>query len=125
MLKRFSDLLNSGIAPAPYQHPTFNNTCDTDKLSRLYNNVWGVLTDSRMTYDACCGIYRITGSICSYPDKFDTFLTSPHWGASIFKQATGYECLQYLIDEYGLIGTYAEFNGDKVYELSRPAEKAE
>ena len=46
----FSDLIKSGIAPAPYKTNIVTN--DFESLDRFvinYNNIWGMISDTHMS----------------------------------------------------------------------------
>lgn len=117
MLNRFSEMIKNGVATANYTEDTFSNTIVLDGFSRLYNNVWGVVSDTRMTPKET-GAYVITGSQLRNQEKFTNFLNSMNLGGCIFKQATGYNTAMEYFSSKGLEGTFDTQNGDIVYVLT-------
>lgn len=120
MLNRFTELINQNIAPANYKVNTFNDGLNSknDALCRLYNNVWGALTDTCMTLHDD-GSYVITGSMIRNKDMFTQFVGAMTWGMNSFRQATKYDSLQVLFDAFGLEGKFGTQNGDDVYVITK------
>lgn len=116
-MNRFSEWIKQGIAPSPYKTDTFNDR-PSDGLCRLYNNLWGALTDTHMTkHDN--GHYVITGSMLRDQEKFNSFIDAPAWCSCNFKQASGVNTLGELFAMHSLVGKHTIQNNDAVYELIR------
>lgn len=117
-MKKFSDMIASGIASR--EHVTFlPKTPETDPVVRTYNNCYGLFTDTHMgkiSEDQ----YVITGSLCSIPEKFDSFLYSINYGLGTAFRVNGkIKSLSCYLSENGLCGQYGCLNGDHVYLISR------
>lgn len=84
MLK-FSDLINSGIAPSPYKKNVISN--ETDRFIINYNNIWGVISDTHMSKGED-GVYYITGQLFKDRDKTNNFIYAWTWGGYHFKDSS-------------------------------------
>ena len=93
MFNRFKQMIEQGVAPAPYdssKNVLPNETPETDYICRVYNNFWSVVTDTHMSMMED-GRRVITGSFVArtetgHPDLhvLDRFLSTPRWGACEF-----------------------------------------
>lgn len=116
MLNRFSEMIAQGIAPGNYKEDTFPCNGPIDGISRLYNNVWGALSDTHMCYKD--GVRVITGSIIKTPEKFDMILSGDFIGAcKIFVSTGKYHNFIELMQAHNLCGKYDKQNGDDVYVI--------
>lgn len=119
MRNRFTEWINSGIAS--FKH--VNTKQNVDDFCRMYNNVFGLATDTHMALSED-GDYIITGHIINTP-KWDLFLYSPIWGNVKFGDAARRNCWTpcEFFSENGLCGDKTFINGDVAYVL-KPCEHA-
>ena len=80
MRNTFTDLINNGCASFEYRN-IHGDTPNMDPWSRIYNNVWGTISDTHMTYapipDALEGFiprWFITGSMLRSPGKWNDIM---------------------------------------------------
>lgn len=117
MRNKFTELVNQGVAKFEYQPiaPTTPSTCP---MCRLYNGIWGILTDTHM---ACvetpegCKTY-ITGTFVSNKDKWAALNFSSYWGGATF-QSTGYMSLSEFFYKHGVTPREVTLNGQPAIEL--------
>lgn len=111
----FSDLIKSGIAPAPYKTNIVTN--DFESLDRFvinYNNIWGMISDTHMSKGED-GNYYITGQLFRDKEKTTNFLYAWNWGGYQFKNSSvGISSLyDYLRRNYKTV-SHEIVNGDDV-----------
>lgn len=84
MRNRFTELMNSGFASSKYiDHvPNVTDTSEYTPLIRMYNNVFGMPTDTRMTQTSE-GDLIITGHMINTPN-WSKFIWAPNWGGIQF-----------------------------------------
>jgi hypothetical protein len=113
MRNRFTEWINSGIAS--FKH--IDTKQNIDDFCRMYNNVFGLATDTHMALSED-GKYIITGHIIDTP-KWDLFLYSPIWGNVKFGDAIRRNCWTpcQFFSENGYCGAKEIINGDWVYTL--------
>lgn len=119
-MKNLSEILQYGkIGSKTEYKPFLQPTTQADPIVRTYNNCYGLFTDTHMgkiSEDE----YVITGSLCSIPEKFDSFLYSVNYGLGTMFRVNGKaQSLSCFLSENGLTGQYGCLNGDKVYLLSK------
>ena len=115
-MDRFSEMILKGVASREYK--TFlPKTPEQDNIVRTYNNCFGLFTDTHMS-KMNEGEYVITGSLCSRPDRFDSFLYSIDFGlGTAFKVNGKVTSLSCFLQSNGLKGQYECLNGDSVYKI--------
>lgn len=118
----FTDLINKGVACPKYINHVKNGCDPIDDVCRLYNNIFGMPTDTRMTITAD-DRRVITGHMVSTLN-WDKFICAPFWGAIDFK-LSGYRCLLDFLNKYKLtLGENTVLNGDIVATIV-PVEECE
>lgn len=115
-MDRFTEMIEKGVASREYK--TFlPETPDQDPIVRTYNNCFGLFTDTHMS-KMNENEYVITGSLCSRPDRFDSFLYSVNFGlGTAFKVNGKITSLAGFLQSNGLKGQYECLNGDSVYKI--------
>lgn len=111
----FSDLIKSGIAPAPYKtNIVGNDISELDRFVINYNNIWGMITDTHMSKGED-GNYYITGQIFKDKGKTNNLLYAWSWGNYQFKDSSiGMISLsEYLKRNYKTV-SHEVVNGDDV-----------
>lgn len=81
----FTDLINSGIAPSPYEFDVV--TTGSDRFVINYNNIWGVISDTHMGIGED-GNYYITGQLFRDARKTSTFVYAYSWGGYTFSNSS-------------------------------------
>lgn len=81
----FSDLLKNNVAPSPYKFDVI--TSSSDRFLINYNNIWGVISDTRMSIGED-GNYYITGSLIKNKEKCEQFVYACSWGNYMFKDSS-------------------------------------
>ena len=113
MRDKFSELIAAGVASFQ-EKPVGTPTPCLDPIVKLYNNVWGVLTDTHMSKTP--EGYIITG----------TFVASPHWdsfkycsfrGNTNIKLASGFYSLEHMVSSFGFQMVPDLYNGDNAIKL--------
>lgn len=112
----FKELIDSGVAQAPY---TYEPSSD-DMLSRTYNNIFAIPSDTHMTHIEGKDEWIISGHMINTP-KWERFVYSPTWGAVEFR-TTGFWSVTDFLAKYNLCGCYDIRNGEKVVKVT-PCEK--
>lgn len=115
-MDRFSEMIAKGVASR--EHKTFlPKTPEQDNIVRTYNNCFGLFTDTHMS-KLNENEYVITGSLCSRPDRFDSFLYSVNFElGTTFKVNGKVTSLACFLETNGLKGCYECLNGDRVYKI--------
>lgn len=123
MRDRFSDLIKNGVASFNYTNLT-SDTPDTDPISRMYNNIFSIPTDTHMSMIED-GTRIITGHMINTKQWVD-FCHSWHWGAVDFRTSGVWSLCDFFY-KHGLICSICDLNGDvvckvepKKYDDSRP-----
>lgn len=120
MRDRFSDLIKKGVA-AFEEKPVGSPIPTLDPMVKLYNNIWGALTDTHMS--AVEDGYIITGTFVETP-YWDRFKYSGFWGTTNIKLGSGYTSLDNMIYVNGYQMTPDIYNGDYVIKLTKRPEPA-
>lgn len=123
MRNKFSELIQQGVAAPRYENIINNTTLRGCNLCRIYNNHWGMPTDTHMS--EVDGEYIITGSLLRSSRKWDCLLYSRFWGGVDFS-TSGVNSLNELLYRYGYTPKYTTKNSDPVITLvpNEPAEEA-
>lgn len=110
----FSELISSGIASRHYDAiaPEQPGSCN---ISRAYNNLWGVLTDTHMS---CLpdGRRIITGTLFDNANKWDMLLYACTWGGVRFS-TSGWTSLSEFFYTFDLEPKVVKINGQTAIEL--------
>lgn len=115
MRNKFTDLINAGVADFTYT-PLTSDIPDADPVSRMYNNIFSIPTDTHMSITDN-GDRVITGHIINTRD-WETFCCSCIWRGVNFK-TTGFWSLCDFLYKNGLKGSKTSLNGDVVYLISQ------
>jgi hypothetical protein len=115
MRNKFTDLMANGSASFNYT-PITSELPDTDPISRMYNNIFSIPTDTHMSITDN-GDRVITGHIINTRD-WEQFCCSCIWRGVSFK-TTGFWSLCDFLYKHGLKGSKATLNGDIVYLISQ------
>lgn len=82
MRDKFTEWIENGIAPSKYNVNIVGNQPGTCPICRLYNNIFSLLTDSRMTQATLptgeC-VHIITGGLARNKQRFDKLLYCSVW----------------------------------------------
>jgi hypothetical protein len=81
----FSDLIKNNVAPSPYKFDVI--TSSSDRFLINYNNIWGIVTDTRMSIGED-GNYYITGSLIKNERKTNDLVYSWTWGDYNFNDSS-------------------------------------
>lgn len=120
MRNKFTDLVNAGVASFNPE-PIAPDTAGSLNISRTYNNIWGVLTDTHMSYvDGRC---IITGTLLSDPDKFCKLCCSTSWGGMVFK-TTGWTSLTEFFRTFNFKPVIVSINNQPAAELVPDSDDA-
>lgn len=111
-INRFKELIDAGIAAPTY---SYDDMCD-DMLSREYNNIFSIPSDTHMTKLCNKDEWIITGKMISTP-QWKKFICQPNWGAVEF-WTTGYTCLCDFLYRNGLQAKEVIRNGEKIYSIT-------
>ena len=120
MRNKFTDLMAAGVASFNYT-PITSDMPDTDPISRMYNNIFSIPTDTHMSVTAD-GERVITGHMIN-TRNWENFCCSCCWGGVNFK-TTGFWSLCDFLYKNGLKGSKIALNGDVVY-LITPQEEVD
>lgn len=115
MRNKFTDLINAGVADFTYYTPLTSDMPDTDPISRMYNNIFSIPTDTHMSITDD-GDRVITGHMINTMD-WENFCCSCVWRGVNFK-TTGFWSLCDFLYKNGLKGSKISLNGDIVYLIS-------
>lgn len=119
MRDKFTDLMTRvGVAGFNYT-PITSELPDTDPISRAYNNIFSIPTDTHMSITAN-GERVITGHMINTQD-WETFCCSLVWRGVNFR-TSGYWSLCDFLYKHGLKGSKITLNGDIVYLISPQEE---
>ncbi len=113
MRNKFSELVAAGVAPFRHE-PIAAETPQCDPICHTYNNVWGVITDTHMSY--VDGKYIITGTLLADVKKWTELKYSPFWGGVRF-DTTGYSTLSEFLWRAGFDTQVRTINGQTAAEL--------
>lgn len=113
MRDKFSELIEQGVAKFNYTNIA-KPVPETDPISRMYNNIWSIPSDTHMYFNEKTGERYITGSMVGKSDKWSMFVYANSWGAMNFK-TTGYWSLCDFLQKNGLCGNVSTLNGDTIY----------
>lgn len=114
MRNKFTDLMTNGVASFNYT-PITSELPDTDPISRMYNNIFSIPTDTHMSITSN-GERVITGHMIN-TRKWETFCCSLIWGGVDFR-TSGFWSLCDFLYKHGLKGSKTILNGDVVYLIS-------
>lgn len=114
MRNKFTDLMASGVASFDYT-PLTSDMPDTDPVSRMYNNIFSIPTDTHMSITAN-GERVITGHMIN-TQKWEMFCCTCNWGGINFRP-TGFWSLCDFLYKNGLKGEKTSLNGDIVYLIT-------
>lgn len=115
MRNKFTDLMANGFASFNYT-PITSELPDTDPISRMYNNIFSIPTDTHMSITDN-GDRVITGHMINTRD-WEQFCCSCIWRGVNFK-TTGFWSLCDFLYKHGLKGSKTSLNGDIVYLISQ------
>lgn len=82
MRNKFSELVAAGVAEFKYK-PTTPGTPDTCPICRMYNNIWGIITDTHASI--VDGRPVITGTLVGDPKKWSQLQWASNWGGVTFE----------------------------------------
>ena len=127
MINRFKEMLDAGIASFDYT-PLVKTVPEDDPLCRMYNNIFSLATDTRMSVIPCdCGAeccncprrYAVTGSALM-TDKWEK-RTMLQWGngVAIDYRPSGFWSISDFFWQNGLEGHREKINGDWAWVLQR------
>lgn len=122
MRDKFSELIAQGVASFDYT-PICDETPSECPLCRLYNNLWGVASDTHMAV-AGDGETYITGRAIGWEKVMSTMRWSQTFGGVDFKHA-GYWSLDDMLYKMGKELMITTLNGDvvaKVVDRVRPED---
>lgn len=125
MINRFKEMMDAGIGRFDYV-PLVSTVPETDPLCRLYNNIFSLATDTRMSVLPCnCGKeccscprrYAVTGSALM-TDKWEK-KTMQMWGngVAIDFRPSGFWSISDFFYQNGLEGHREKINGDWAWVL--------
>lgn len=120
MRDRFSELIAAGVASFQ-EKPIGTDIPCLDPLVRMYNNVWGLLTDTHMSF--ADDSYIITGTFIDSP-YWERFFYACNWGTTCFKLGSGFYSLENMISNYGYRVEKDVYNGDHVLRLVKRDDAA-
>lgn len=109
---RFKEWIEAGIAPAPYVCEPVSD----DMLSRSYNNIFAIPTDTHMTHIEGKDEWIISGHMISTP-QWVRFYYSPNWGAVQF-ETTGFWSLADFLAKHNLCAKFEVRNGEKIVKVT-------
>lgn len=115
MRNKFTDLVAAGVASFEHE-PIAPQTPSACPICHTYNNVWGVLTDTHMSF--VDNRWIITGTYVSNTTKWQTLLYAPAIGGCQFF-TTGYACLSNFLYKSGLCQRMITLNGQPAIELTK------
>ena len=109
MFKNFTDLHHIGVSKGKSwgKSEPANLKCEECRLPIMYNNQWGLLTDTHMDITAD-GNLIITGTFLRNMELFRKFLTATIWRGVTFKQS-----LNDFLSDYN--HDFSLINNDLVY----------
>lgn len=125
MRNRFTEWISQGIASFK-RVKTIQETPEQDPICRLYNNLFGMVSDTHMS---CTeeGYRVITGHIIN-TENWDKFLYAPQWGGVPMKEPNvnkpSWWSLCGFLSKLKLRGQVETLNGDIVYKIY-PCEDSE
>lgn len=115
MRDRFSDLIKKGVAN--FHHgPVGTPVPSLDPVVKLYNNLWGALTDTHMS-KVDQDRYIITGTYVKTP-QWENFKYAYMYGSTNIRLGSGYDSLEGMINAYGFVMNPGVYNGDYVIMLT-------
>lgn len=110
MRDKFSELVEKGVAAFNYVNIA-SETPEYYEICRLYNNVWGVASDTHMGIAADGNTY-ITGKLVAQEHKWNDFAIMGNYGRSM-----GYWSLDDMLYRAGKCLNRVILNGDIVLRL--------
>lgn len=107
-MKTFKDLISKYNRTNNTQY--ISDKVSLDRLERMYNNLWGAVTDTHMstTEDG----YIITGSKVSQQEIFLTLLTADRWEDIMFPHS-----FKYYMSLLNLVGEFRVTNGQIAFVI--------
>jgi len=113
MRDKFSELIAAGVASFE-EKPIGSPVPELDPMVRLYNGLWGLLTDTHMSKveDG----YIITGRFVQLP-LWNSFIYSGCWGTTNIKLGSGYYSLDDMVRKNGYCMVPDIYNGDNIIRL--------
>lgn len=115
MRDKFSELIERGVAG--FKHtPLAEETPGTDPVSRSYNNIFGVATDTRMSV-AGDGCRYITGRLIGDEYKLNQFSYASVYGGVNFSHS-GFWSFNDFLYKNGLCYEKCILNGDVVLKIT-------
>lgn len=115
----FKQLIDAGVAPAPYKNIIAQGNQERDWFLETYNNIWGVVTDTHMSKTSDGG-YIITGQLFRDADKTSNFIYACTWcnGAYRFKDSSAQcESLNMYAQQHHYTISHEKVNGDDALVL--------
>lgn len=113
MRDKFSELIAAGVASFQ-EKPIGNEVPTLDPMVKLYNGLWGLLTDTHMS--KVDDGYIITGTFI-YTKYWEGFKYCSFYGSTNIKLGSGYPSLDNMITSYGYKMMPDIYNSDKVIKL--------
>jgi hypothetical protein len=114
MRDKFSELIAQGVASFEYT-PLYDKVPTPCPLCRLYNNIWGMATDTHMAV-AEDGETYITGRMVNWTEQWSQFRWAQKWGNVEFKHS-GYWSLDDMLYNNGKDLLLTNLNGDVVMRV--------